>query len=458
MRLMEVVAGSKAELSLVRSLRELLTLRGFEVRVTPIDVIEWSEVECFINDLPCTAQPPVVSSYSSGTVGRDVLLSPTTEDPDNMWIIYGKAAREGYSTVVFYDSYLPVRRRRVVVNELPSYSFSLRVRAEVPAVHIPRSHVQSFRSSSRVDVHVKTIKRLSTGYIVDAVLGELPRVAVVVHHDRWLAGFRDDAIGVLTALKLADYSSKLGIPLRLISFTAEEYGDPSESSFYWAYGSREYSKLIEGLDLAFIVDTAFTEPVEVDAVGIDLARDALEYVDTRYPGLGVGYTDGISLVRRGIPSVVLHNIQEIKPYYHTDIDTYPGREVDGFIERLARSVARLVVRAGSEGLKSMFRAYVDRLLSSLPPRVGYKPPSILDPVEYSKCLIKYLLIPAIRGSYVDLGTEILTLSYIDVVRGVSEGVKYTILGTDEEVGPESLTKLEGTLVELLEEATRCYKG
>ncbi len=455
---MELVAGSKAELSLVRSLSEILTLRGFEVRVTPIEVIEWSEVECFINDLPCTAQPPVVSSYSSGTVGRDVLLSPTTEDPDNVWIIYGRASREGYSAVVFYDSYLPVRRRRIVVNEFPSYSFSLRVRAEVPAVHVPKSYVKSFRSSSRVDLHVKTIKRLSTGYIVDAVLGELPRAAVVVHHDRWLAGFRDDAIGVLTALKLADYSSKLSIPLRLISFTAEEYGDPLERSFYWAYGSREYSKLIEDLDLAFIVDTAFTEPVEVDAVGIDLARDALEYVNTRYSGLGMGYTDGISLVRRGIPSVVLHNIKEIRPYYHADTDTYPGREVDDLIDRLARSLAGLVVRASSEDLKSMFRVYVDRLLSSIPPRVGYKPPSVLDPVEYSKCLIKYLLVPAICGSYVDLGTEILTLSYIDIVRGVSEGAKYTILGTDEEVDPKSLSKLERALVELLEEATRCYKG
>ena len=231
-----------------------------------------------------------------------------------------------------------------------------------------------------------------------------------------------------------------------------------ERSFYWAYGSREYSKLIEDLDLAFVMDTAFTEPVEVDAVGIDLARDALEYVNIRYSGLGVGYTDGISLVRQGIPSVVLHNIKEIKPYYHADIDTFPGREVEDLIERLARSLAGLIVRMGSEGLRSMFRVYVDRLLSSIPPGVEYKPPNVLDPVEYSKCLIKYLIVPAIRGSYVDLGTEILTLSYVDIVRGVSEGVKYTILGTDEKVGLESLTKLERALVELLEGATRCYKG
>jgi len=456
--LMEVVAGSKAELSLVRSVREVLTLRGFEVRVMPIEVIEWSEVECSINGLPCTAQPPIVSNYFSGTLGRDVLLSPTTEDPDNVWAIYCRAVRDGYSAVIFYDSYPLVRRRRIVVNELPSYSLSARMRAEVPAVHVPRSYVGSLRSLGRVEVHVKTIKRLSTGYVVDAVFGEAPKVAIVVHHDRWLAGFRDDTIGILVALRVAELSSRLGIPVRLISFTAEEYGDPSESSFYWAYGSRVYSKRIGDLDLALVVDTAFTEPVKVDAVGIDLAEGSLEYVEAESSRLGVGYTDAVSLVRDGIPSVVLHNIPEIKPYYHADTDTYPGRKAVDFIERLARSVTNLVAKANSGGLRSLYKSYVDRFLSSLPPRAGFSPPAISDFVEFSKCLTRYLVVPATRGSYLDLDTEILTLNFTDIIRGVSEGASYTILGTDERVGPEDLTSLERVLVELLEEVFRCYKS
>jgi Iap family predicted aminopeptidase len=455
---MEVVAGSKAELTLIKSLRDILSLKGFNVRITPIEVIEWSEVVCFINGLPCTAQPPVGSNCLSGTLGRDVLLSPTTEDPDNVWVIYSRASRDGYSAVVFYDSYPPVRRRRIVVNEFPSYSFSVRMRAKIPAVHVPASYVNSLRNLGRVDLCVETIKRLSTGYVLDATLGEEPRVAVVVHHDRWLTGFRDNAIGVLTALKVAEYAKGEEIPIRLISFTAEEYGDPSESSFYWAYGSRKYSGRVEGLDLAFVIDTAFTEPVEVDAVGLTLVEGSLEYVNTRASGLGMGYTDGISLVKRGVPSVVLHNIREIKPYYHADTDTYPGRGVDEFVERLARGIVRLASRAGSEAFKSTYRAYISKLLTSQPLRVGFKVPSISDPIEYSKCLIRYLVVPAIRGGYLDLNTEIETLSYVDILRRVSEGARYTILGTDEEVGPDKLTNLKKVLVELFEEVAKCYRS
>jgi Iap family predicted aminopeptidase len=455
---MEVVAGSKAELTLVNSLRDLLALKGFDVRVTPIEVVEWSEVACSINGLPCTAQPPIDSGCTTGTLGRDVLLSPTTEDPDNVWVIYSRAARGGYSAVVLYDSYPQVRRRRIVVNEFPSYSLSSKIRAKIPAVHVPASYLNSLRNLGRLNICVETAKRLSTGYILDATLGEEPRVAVVVHHDRWLAGFRDDTIGVLTALKVAEYAREAGVPIRLISFTAEEYGDPSESSLYWAYGSRRYSERVEDLDLALVIDTAFTEPVEVDAVGLTLSEGSLEHVSTRTSGLGMGYTDALSLVKRGVPTVVLHNIQEIKPYYHADIDTYPGREADEFVDRLARSVVRLASRTGSEDFKSMYRTYVSRLLTSQPPRVRLETPSISDPIKYSKCLIKFLVVPAVRGSYLDLNSEIETLSYFDILRRVGEGARYTILGTDEEVGPDKLSNLESTLVELFEDVARCYRG
>ncbi len=459
--LLDVVAGSTAERNLVKSISEYLTLKDLSVNVAPIEVLEWSEVECFINNISCTAQPPIESSDVSGVLGKDIISSSTSKDPDNVWVTYWLNAKRGASAVIFYDEYPYVRRRRIVVNEIPSYSFRTKIVAKRPAVHVPLSVLPKLKKERYVTISVKTFKRLSQGYVLDITTGDRqPRVAVITHHDRWLTGFRDNGIGVLTILKLAEFLEKSSLPARLISFTAEEFGDPAERSFYWAYGSRVYSENMldnSNLDLAIVVDTAYREPLSVDSVGILGLERSLRIVKTSESEIGIGYTDAVSMVDCGIPSIVLHNLNAIKPVYHTDADTYPGRSVEAVIVKLVRAIANIVREYGEKRMDSLYRAYIERIKSVSTPDMRAYIEVTSDPIALSKCLTKYYTTVAIEGTYSDLNTELKLLTYSDIIRGIKAGRKYTILDSDITVSPEEVDHLKKLARTMLEEAIRCSK-
>ncbi|MEM2826424.1 MAG: M28 family peptidase [Sulfolobales archaeon] len=458
---LDVVAGSVAERNLVKSLSEYLTLKGLSVDVVPIEVLEWGEIECAIDDISCTAQPPVESADVSGVLGRDIVFSSTTKDPDNVWVAYWLSAKRGASAVVFYDEYPRIRKRRIVVNEVPSHNFKTKMVAKKPAIHVPLSALPKLKKKRYVTIFVKTFKRLSQGYVLDIVTGDrTPRVAIITHHDRWLTGFRDNSIGVLTILKLAQLLEKLKIPARLISFTAEEFGDPAERSFYWAYGSRAYSKNMvdsSSLDLAIVVDTAYREPVSLDSVGVLGLESSLRLVKTSKSEIGIVYTDAVSMVNRGIPSIVLHNLYAIKPVYHSDADTYPGRSVEAVIVKLVRDIANIVKEYKEKNVGSLYRAYVERIKAASAPDMRTYLEATSNPIALSRCLTKYYTTFAIEGAYSDFNTELKLLTYSDIIRGVEAGRKYTILSSDVTVSSEDIDHLKKLAKTMLEEAVGCSK-
>lgn len=458
----DIVAGSVAERSLVKSLSERLIARGLSVNVTPLEVLEWNEIECLINDASCTAQPPIGSADVSGVIGKDIALSSTTRDPDNVWVTYWLSAKRDFSAVVFYDEYPFVKRRRIVVNEIPSYSHGTKMVAKRPAVHIPLRALPALRKKQHANISVKTVMRSSQGYVIDAVTGNgEPRVAIVTHHDRWLTGFRDNSIGVLILLKLAELLTKMRVSARLISFTAEEFGDPAESSFYWAYGSRAYSERSidsSSLDLAIVVDTVHAEPAGVDYVGVRGLESGLNGVKTFKSEVGIGYTDAVSMVNRGIPTVVLHNLSSIKPVYHTDADTYPGRSAEAVIIKIARAITNLIRGYESKDVDRFYRAYVDQVMAASTSILGSHLVTFSDPIALSKCLTKCYTVLAIEGTYGDLDTEIKLLTYTDVLRGVESGRAYTILSEDVTVDRNSIDHLRKLAKARLEEAMRCSRS
>ncbi|MCX8184495.1 MAG: M28 family peptidase [Sulfolobales archaeon] len=457
---LDIPAGSAAERSLVRSLVEYFEARGLPTRVIPVEVLEWGEIECWINDISCTAQPPIRNSEVSGTLGRDVLISSTTKDPDNVWATYWSSVEKGASAIVFYDEYPNIGRRRIVVNEIPSYSSKTKMRADIPAVHIPQITLANLKKSREVNISVRTLKRVSQGSTIEVFTGDRePKVLVTTHHDRWLTGFRDNSMGVLIVMKLVELLSKLNIPARLVSFTGEEFGDPSESSFYWAYGSRIYSKQVvdSDIDLAVVVDTAHVEPVEVDIAGVRGLESRLGLIKVSERPIGIGYTDAASLVAEGIPSLVLHNLSSIKPVYHTDADRYPGRSAEAIITKIARSIVNVVKEFEKGDVRQLYRAYVEQVYRTSPPDIRNYLMATLDYTALSKCLIKHYTALAIEGTYRDYYTEIRLLTYSDILRGIESGFKYTILYEDVEVDLSDADLIRETAKTRIEEVVSCYK-
>lgn len=448
---MDVVAGSKAELNLVRSLRDYLTNLDFNVKLYPVEVISWNEVECLINgSIPCTAQPPQRSAYVSGILGRELLLTSTTKDPDNMWIIHGKASKEGYRAVIFYDSYPDVKRRRIVLTGELSYSMKSRVKDHVLGVHVPLNIGLKLKElrGELIDIEVKTNKTLSTGYNLEAIYGENPKITLAVHHDRWLNGFRDNINGLLVLLRLAKrLSKKSSYSVRIISFTAEEYGDPNEPMLYWAYGSRAHFSRYKGAfddNLLFIViDTAFMEPVELSYIGLDeRVRDYITF-NAVESDIGIAYTDALSVLEVATPTMVLHNLHVIKPIYHSDKDTFDPI-VNQFNEKIVNSLIRLIELANlkKQEIISMVSSYISKHIKHV---------EIIDPLRTFKCFVKHMLLIVNKGSYDELDSELAVTTYNDLRNMVRV---FTLLKGDIKITTNS-TQFEELYSQAIKEFIEC---
>ncbi len=450
---MDVVAGSKIEYNLVKSLRDRLSSLGFNVKLHPVEVISWEEVDCLVNgSIRCTSQPPQGSRYVSGVLGKEVLLTSTTEDPDNMWIIHGKAVKEGYRAVIFFDSYPNVVKRRIVLTGELSYSTTSKVKDDVLGVHVPLDvglKLKEFQEK-QVDIEVSVKKVLSTGYNLEATYGDNPEITVVAHHDRWLSGFRDDVNGLLIILKLAEeVSKKKGLSLRIISFTAEEYGDPKEPLLYWAYGSRtyvsRYKDILSNSLLFVVVDTAFKEPLEVSSIGLDEGiENYLTQVKFVESNAGIAYTDALSALQLAIPTLVFHNIHEVKPVYHSDQDVFDPT-VKYFNEKLVNSLIRLTELANlrSSEVINMVSKYLLKKVKHV---------KIRDPLKAFKCFVKHMLLLVNKGSYEMLDSELAVMSYDDL-RSYGDQT-FTLLTNDVEIIPNS-TKFKELYKHALEEFSEC---
>lgn len=449
---MDVVAGSKAELNLVRSLRDYLSSLGFTVKLHPVEVVSWNEVECLINgSIPCTAQPPQRSAYVSGILGREFLLTPTTGDPDNMWIVHGKAGREGYKAVIFYDSYPNVKKRRIVLTGELSYSMKSRVKDDVLGVHVPLDVGLKLKElqGKLIDIEVKTNKTLSVGYNLEATCGENPKITLAAHHDRWLNGFRDNVNGLLVLLKLAKrLSEKSSYSVRIMSFTAEEYGDPEEPMLYWAYGSRTYfSRYKEVFDdnlLFVVIDTAFTEPVELSYIGLDERIGSYIALSTVESDTGIAYTDALSVLEVAVPTIVLHNLHAIKPVYHSDKDVFIPT-VNQFNEKMVNSLMKLVELANlkKQEVINMTSNYISKHVKHV---------ETADPLRTFKCFVKHMLLVVNKGSYDELNSELAVMACDDLKNRA--GQVFTLLKDDTKITTNS-TQFKEFYSHIIREFVEC---
>lgn len=463
--LSDVIAGSEKESIVVDEVKNYMRELGVDVRTHPLEVLSWGDLECSVDSYPCVSLPPILGRNVYGVLTDDlrncsgkVLLLNTTEFPDNVWVLYNLAVDAGADAVVFYDA-LPNRFRRIVVTGVWSYSFGSGSPPPIPAVHLRYEDGVKLRKSigKRVEVRCTTELRLSTGYNVEGFIGgsKEEEIAIVAHHDRWFRGFRDDLVGTYTLLNVVDkgVSSRVKYTLRIISFTAEEFGNPNLSPWYWSYGSRTYVENVDLSNIEYVVnlDTACVEPIRVNATGPDVGKYFIKYSTTSYvyDGFDHPYSDGFSFSLKGIPTITLHNLRDIDDVYHTDLDI--PYDVDKLVENLSSWIINAVNNYELNSLE--VREYLELIKHTLPEDVRDLIDKVLTITDL-RALIRFLrgvsrelVRPVVMGSYKDLNKDFITVlaPHALVVNNLRRGLR-----TDVRVpGTEDVLCCEGIDDELI---------
>lgn len=415
---MDALAGSERERLDVERIRGFFEDAGLETRYHGIDVILWEHGECRVEGIECVPIPPTPGGTIDGVLTSDigscsdkVLIAPTTSFPDNIWNIYNEAVEGGARAVIFYDHY-PSRYRKIVVSGVWSYGLGVRSSASIPSVHIRlEDAVPLIRRfiGKRISVRSVTRVSMSRGATLEAIVpGKVEgSILVSAHHDRWFDGYRDNMVGVDTLLEIALQSRRLRQPrheIRLVSFTAEEFGDPGMPAWYWGYGSRVYaaSTKAEDILIALVIDTAHRTPLRISYTSPDHAHRIFGdfALDIELEGYGHPYTDASSLWVQGIPTITIHNLGDLYPLYHTDLDVREGYR--GFPSILGKEILwRLLdldpVAFNAEALLTDLKARMPhKLFRKIEERGSNKP------YELIRCVNKITMRPLFIGSYREL--------------------------------------------------------
>ena len=432
-------------------------------RILPIEVLNWEEKNCIIftdirkiycSIMPSYAGDEIIEGYLTTDLEKSedkIVLLPTTDYPDNIWIFYNMAVEKRARAVIFYD-YYPHRKRRIVVSGEWGYWYNKSVRPPIPVAHIRLEDLYTLKKmiNKKISMYVSSEKKFSTGYIIEAYFPgrKDDEIIISAHHDSWFTGFRDDIIGVLTLYmikrRLNKYKKTLENSMRLISFTAEEYGDPTESAWYWAYGSKKYLETyIREPDvpiISIVLDLAFKEPLTLSYSAPDLeriVRDATELDISSTSDYGSPYMDSISFIRRGLPTISLHNFYEAQPLYHTDLDIeFGGWHI--IAEKIAYNIVKLADKIDLGRLKA------DILKKSLYREVPQKfRDKLLSIIEFSErhnklyglfsCFGKILLKPIVINSYRELYNDIVMRPMPQMILLTKKEVSRIIIPGEERI-------------------------
>ncbi|MGC9153512.1 MAG: M28 family peptidase [Vulcanisaeta sp.] len=259
-----------------------------------------------------------------------ILLTDFPEDMDDAKYVYIKAMERGALAVIFRDRF-PGVVRRIVVTATPDYTWDRAPPPTMPAFTVSREVGDEL--SKYVGEEVEFVSdvetRLGTGYnlIVNLEGDKEERVLLAVHHDHWLTGFADNCLGIGlgASLLLNNIRSRSEIKrgLSLISFTAEEAGNPGFASLYWAYGSTRY---VEFLERRGLLDSIYSV-INLDVIGRqyvvhtseDLSMQLSQFVSAQWD-LPKPYFDSLNFEMNGIPSMTISSLDYYWDVYHTDKD------------------------------------------------------------------------------------------------------------------------------------------
>lgn len=402
----DVVAGSREERGVVERLRRLFEDFALSVALEPVEVVEWRDLGSFVESCgvrcPASLHPyalsfdieapaqyvddprSVVAGKARITPGA-VLILNAPEDPDDYPVISWLAAHRGASGVVYVERG-EVLRRIVMLRDLAPCTG----RSEpppIPSLSVRRSCgevlISKVRNGCRVRVVAKGFVRGSTGHNIVVELGgskEDCMVYATAHHDKWLGGFSDNTLGVgiLIALARQLRSKSSRCSVRLVSFTAEEGGEPSFSPFYWIYGSRVHVKRrwgeLDNLLLVVNSDVVFSRPLTLSGSGFEV-HAYISKVLGRGPRelkleLDQPIFDSYAFSTLGVSAITINSFEDLLKHglYHSDGDT--PYAVDPRAAAAALEIAlKLITSADADAMLSAFRASLSILADNLRKRL-----------------------------------------------------------------------------------------
>jgi len=415
----EAIAGTDVERKVVESIKTYFDCLkcGSSARFIRVPVAVWVDHEAYVEahgevfhglSLPQTLGGEVEARlYTLGCdpleawcwrderVKGSIVVVEAPKDVSEIATAYLFAVEAGAEAIVFYDPW-PSRLRRIVVTGRWDFCKRCSAPAPIPAIYLSRE--DGLRLAKFTGVRARLVSRVSlkdgVGYIVEVILS--PRrvaggeweVIVSAHHDHWLDGANDNLAGVATLVAVGELLCRSsedfgpGI-IRLVSFTAEEFGSPHLSAWYWAYGSTYYVSELENVGLL----DKIVAIVNLDVIGYGRPRvhltleleDLIRGAASR-AGLDIEvivgdnvYTDSYSFSSRGIPVASMINLEDYMEYYHTNLDT-PDRldyHLLGKIAEMVSEIARKLASKGVEALDFVSAAYkmydyADRVGAPLP--------------------------------------------------------------------------------------------
>ncbi len=334
----DLLAGSQREKIFIQRLLEELDQPLLTFHLQPVHVVTWQEKYSVIETrdgsaYPCLAQPYTLGGSAEGRLvdniskvcEGDILIVEYPKDLDDAKFVLIDAVSRGAAGIIFVDHQDCFRR--IVVSSRRDYTWSTSTLITIPVVSVSRKIGGELRRhvGERIRINAEVDYQYRIGYNVEVTVHEGERyLYITAHHDHWLNCILDNALGVGLAAVLAHElaSSALGdVGIKVVFFTAEEFGIPNYASLYWAWGSRCYVNFLKSrrlLDSVYFV-------LNLDVIGrrLDLyaAEDVLmnftKLVEPNRMKLTIPYYDAMNFELEGIPTVTLSCIEQIWDIYHS---------------------------------------------------------------------------------------------------------------------------------------------
>jgi len=328
------------------------------------------EVEARLYTLGC--DPLEAWCWNNERVKGSIVVVEAPKDVSEIATAYLFAVEAGAEAIVFYDPW-PNRLRRIVVTGRWDFCTRCSAPAPIPAIYLSRE--DGLRLAKFAGVKARLVSRVSLkdgiGYIVETLLspkkvsGGEWEVIISAHHDHWLDGANDNLAGVATLVAIGELLCRSeedfgpGI-IRLVSFTAEEFGSPHLAAWYWAYGSTYY---VSELENSGLLDKVVAN-LNLDVIGygkprvhLTLELEKLVKWAASRANLNIEvvvgdnvYTDSYSFSSRGIPVASMINLEDYMEYYHTNLDT-PDRLDYHLLSKIAEMVSEAARKLASRGFE-----------------------------------------------------------------------------------------------------------
>ena len=370
----EIIAGSKSEEKIKNKIKEILEESVDEIRIIPIRVLYWNQkdllIECNGNKIEGVALP-----YSL-PFDIEAKITDKIDNCNNKFIkiklqklyeidkYYIQAVEHDCLGVIFsLDN--EIRKYIIKYGELLSYKPSYP--PPIPAFYVKLDDFSKIHEKCRILLQSE-INPYAVGYIIEGIKNsknENKKIHVTAHHDHWFKGERQSLLPVslLPELRSNIYE------IHLISFTAENSGAPSFSTFSWSYGSRTFLQKNINNDQIFI--NINIDKISEENIIIKTVPGLSQIVKTIYRNISIEpeiFTANYSYIKNGIPSI---NIGSIKnPHCHSNYDEISNENSKAIVN--AKEIGNLINKIVNNSIEyniHEMREYVKNLLKTLPPTI-----------------------------------------------------------------------------------------